>query len=75
MPETHDLVLLLKLLPEYQSLNLKPADLLLLNRYSVEARYPGEWGKITREEATEALLKAKLVREAIRSILPSVILK
>ena len=69
-PKTHDLLLLLKLVPELPDFDLNPADLLLLNRYSVEARYPGDWEEIFREEAEEALLKAKKVRETVRSVLP-----
>ena len=70
-PKTNDLLLLLNFVPKELSLNVEPADLLQLNRYSVEVRYPGDWEKITREEAVGALLKANKVREIIRSMLPA----
>ena len=41
-----------------------------LNRYSVEARYPGDWDPIDRDEAAEALNMARSVHEAVRTALP-----
>jgi len=41
-----------------------------LNRYSVEARYPGDWDPIDIREAGDAVTMARTVREAIRAVLP-----
>ena len=41
-----------------------------LNRYPVEARYPGDWESFTREEAEEAVRLARKVRDAVRKHLP-----
>lgn len=45
------------------------AGLQMLNRYSVESRYPGEWEPITRDEAAGAVATAKCVKSAIAAIL------
>lgn len=47
-------------------LGLDIAEVLKLNRYAIEARYPGEWEPITREETQQAVAVAKTVREAVR---------
>lgn len=44
----------------------------LLNRYSVEPRYPGEWEPVTRSEARDASELARKVRTAAEAILPEV---
>ncbi len=41
-----------------------------MNRYAVEARYPGEWEPIGREEAEESVRVARLVRAVVRTIMP-----
>jgi HEPN domain-containing protein len=70
-PKTHDLRVLMQLIPSSLSLlGLDIAEILPLNRYTIEARYPGEWEPITREEAERAVATAKKVREAIRAQLP-----
>lgn len=51
-------------------LQINPVDLGILNRYAVEARYPGDWEPITREEAEEAVLLAERVRAEVRQHLP-----
>ncbi|MBI4384721.1 MAG: HEPN domain-containing protein [Nitrospinae bacterium] len=68
-PKTHDLVLLENLVMAV-SPGLKGIQLHVLNRYSIEARYPGDWGPITRAEAEKAIVIAKKVRDAVRSVLP-----
>jgi HEPN domain-containing protein len=40
-----------------------------LNRYSVEARYPGEWEEISRTEAERAVMLARGVCAAARRLL------
>ena len=69
-PRTHDLVVLLNLAAHAADLALGMEQVQPLNRYSVEARYPGDWDPIDIEEAGDALRKARAVREAIRAILP-----
>ena len=51
VPRTHDLVTTLRLVCGVASLDLTAEDVLVLNRYATEARYPGDWEEITREEA------------------------
>lgn len=50
-PKTHDLVILLNLAKEAETLGVELLDVEPLNRYPVEARYPGEWEPFTRQEA------------------------
>lgn len=69
-PKTHDLPELLLQTPKEVGLGLQPADVVVINRYSVEARYPGDWEPITRVDAEEAVALARKVREAVRSHLP-----
>jgi HEPN domain-containing protein len=69
-PRTHDLVVLLNLLRAETELDVRVEQLQPLNRYSVEARYPGDWDPIDRQEASAALKMAQSVREAVRSLLP-----
>lgn len=72
-PKTHDLVLLFNLLPKNEPLNLHIQDVQPLNRYSVEARYPGEWEPIDEFEARDALEMARVVRGIFRRMLRSVL--
>ena len=69
-PRTHDLVVLLNLAAHAGALALRVEQVQPLNRYSVEARYPGDWEPIDIHEADDALRMARAVREAIRAILP-----
>lgn len=68
-PKTHDLVLLENLAIEV-SPRLKCTQLHTLNRYSIEARYPGDWETITRTEAEKAVAIAKKARDAVRFAFP-----
>ncbi len=68
-PRTHDLLELLSLVSPDMGVRVSPTELALLNRYSVEVRYPGEWEPVTRADATSALKAARRVREAVRAIL------
>jgi len=68
-PRTHDLRLLIQLLPA-GLVSVKMEDVLVLNRYSVETRYPGDWEPIERADAEEALGIAKRVRSMVRAALP-----
>ena len=70
VPKTHDLRLLLQRISAHLSLELNVARILLLNRYTIEARYPGDWEPITRPEGEEAVAVAREVREAVKRCLP-----
>lgn len=74
-PKTHDLRMLIQLVPEKIQLGLDLKGLLGLNRYAIEARYPGNFEPIMREEAEEALETAKAVRSAVRSNLSEKIIE
>jgi HEPN domain-containing protein len=70
-PKTHDLRILMQLVPKEVKLGLRMNEVLPLNRYTVEARYPGDWEPITRKEAKEAVAIARMVRKAVRVHLPN----
>jgi HEPN domain-containing protein len=69
-PKTHDLVVLLNRLGGASDLGLQSGQVQVLNRYSVEARYPGEWEPIDLAEARQAVAIAKSIRNAARGALP-----
>lgn len=71
-PKTHDLVMLLNLAGGSTVFGVELLSVEPLNRYPVEARYPGDWESFTREEAEEAVKIARKVREAVRRHLPDV---
>ncbi len=70
LPRTHDLRLLVQLAGEEPGLALDLEMILPLNRYAIEARYPGEWEPFGREEAEESARVARLVMGIVRGILP-----
>ena len=74
-PKTHDLRLLLDMIPSRVSLKLSRARVVPLNRYIIEGRYPGDWEPITVEEAKQALAAAREVRAAVHALLPDEIRK
>ena len=69
-PKTHDLRLLLDLIPTGVSLGLRREQVIPLNRYVIEGRYPGDWEPITVAEAQYALEMAQAVRQAVLKQLP-----
>ena len=70
-PKTHDLGALLDLVsPVDISLAESLSDILLLNPYGVEIRYPGDMPAIDPEDAQNALELAKKVRDAVVKLLP-----
>jgi len=69
-PRTHDLRLLLDLMPAGVSLGLRREQVIPLNRYVIEGRYPGDWEPITVGEAQHALEMAQAVRQAVLKQLP-----
>jgi HEPN domain-containing protein len=69
-PKTHDLVVLFNLLGGESGLGFPIENVQPLNRYSVEARYPGDWESINITEASEAVKMARCVRYTVRNLLP-----
>ncbi len=63
---THDLVVLFNLLCRESDIGLRVERIQPLNRYSIEARYPGDWDPIDRQEALDAVDMARAVRDAVR---------
>ncbi len=74
-PRTHDLVILLRLADGAGLRGASLGDVQPLNRYTIEARYPGDWEPIERPEAEEAVTLAHRVVTAVRSLLPRNVLK
>lgn len=68
-PWAHDVRLLTGKLPAELTSRFDWGRLLILNRYSVEARYPGDWEPILREDAREAVELARQVRDMVRALL------
>lgn len=69
-PKTHDMGVLARLLPPEAAPKIDVDDLLTLNRYPIEARYPGEWESMSRLDAEEALGVAQRLRAVVRALLP-----
>ena len=70
-PRSHDLVILMKLVKARLPLAVELGAVQPLNRYTIEARYPGDWEPITREETDEAVDIARKVRAEARRFLPA----
>ncbi len=70
VPRTHDLRALMELMAPRHDLGLNVSVVATLNRYTVEARYPGDWEEFTRPVAERAVATARSVREAVRTVLP-----
>ena len=64
-PWRHDLDALRNLLPDDWPIKHEQADLSRLTEWAVEARYPGEWGEATWEEAQAAHQQARAIVESI----------
>ena len=58
-PRTHNLELLVDLLPDDWIVHASSADLARLSLWLVESRYPGEWPEATESAAAEALAAAR----------------
>jgi HEPN domain-containing protein len=65
VPRSHDLQELSNRIPADGRPELPQADLAVLNRYAIEARYPGDWDIISRREAEEAFGLARGIRQTI----------
>ena len=70
VPRSHDLVVLLNLALAAGFQGASPQDVQPLNRYTIEARYPGDWDPIDRTEAEQAVATARRIRKAVRVLLP-----
>ena len=70
-PKTHDIRLLTQRVPADVKLGLFIEEVVPLNRYTIEARYPGNWEPFDREEAETAVSIARKVRKAVRANLPT----
>ena len=66
VPRSHDLLGLYHRVPFGHRPALSEEWLAVLNRYAVEARYPGDWDVISRREAEEAFAAASAIRQQIR---------
>ena len=66
----HNLLVLLDLLPDANDLEPFREQFALLNSYSVEARYPGDYVEPARNEAKEAAEVAGKVLEIVRKMMP-----
>ncbi len=73
--KTHDVVILLRQAAAVGLEGIEPGDVHQLNRYTVEARYPGDWDPIERAEAVDALGRARMVRERVRGSMPREVLE
>ena len=69
-PRTHDLAVLARLLSSDVSPKIDVDVLLTLNRYPIEARYPGDWEPMSRQDAEGAVGIAQKLRETVRVLLP-----
>ena len=69
-PKTHDIRLLLALLPKNARPVITLKDQRSLTAYATGARYPG-WGEISLAEARRAVAVARRVRKEIRRLLPA----
>ena len=70
-PKTHDIRLLMQRVPADVKLGFFIEEVIPLNRYTIEARYPGDWEPFDREEAETAVSIARKVRKAVRASLPT----
>lgn len=69
-PKIHDLTELYALLPDGLLKGINVHALEELNPYSIEGRYPGVWEPVEQAEALQAVEAARMIRQAIRRILP-----
>ncbi|HMS84680.1 MAG TPA: HEPN domain-containing protein [Nitrospira sp.] len=69
-PKIHDLTELYALLPDGLLEGFNVHSLEELNPYSIEGRYPGVWEPVEQAEALQAVDAARMIRQAIRQVLP-----
>jgi HEPN domain-containing protein len=74
-PKTHDVGVLLRLLPKPLDAAISPADHRRLTEYATAARYPGETPPIPLKEARQAVRLARSIRSEVRRRLPRTVLR
>ena len=72
-PRTHQISLLLALVPAQVRPVLAPQEQDRLTEYAVTTRYPGDYDPILREEARQAVQTARRLRNQVRRRLPEVV--
>lgn len=65
VPKSHDLLELYNRVPIDQRPHLSEEALAVLNRYAVEAMYPGNWDIISRTEALSAFQSAQTISNVL----------
>jgi HEPN domain-containing protein len=60
-PKTHNIKMLMELLPDYYSVKKDFLDAAILTDYAVTSRYPGDYEDITPEEYKEAVRIAEML--------------
>jgi HEPN domain-containing protein len=73
-PKTHDLEMLLSLVPAKSRPDLSDDEQARLTEYATGARYPG-WGEISLTAARRAVAVARRVRRLVRHGLPTRVLR
>lgn len=66
-PLTHDLDILLNLLPQGWTVHSIHNNLSDLTEWSIEARYPGDWPEPTNKDAVMAESKARSIYDSVAS--------
>ena len=69
-PKTHDIRMLMGLLPQHIRPDVKPAMQDRLTEYATVTRYPGDYEPILFPEARKAVALARRVRSHVRRALP-----
>jgi HEPN domain-containing protein len=73
VPKSHDLLELYNRVPVEQKPGLSEEALAVLNRYAVEARYPGNWDVISRDEASSAFKSAQAISDLLHRVISAII--
>ena len=68
-PKTHDIAVLVALLPPFMRPDITAEDQERVTRYATVSRYPGDYEAIPLTEARQAVKLARNVRQAARAIL------
>lgn len=74
-PMTHDIALLVALLPEQPQCPMEPSVRTRMTRYATVTRYPGDYANPTLAEAREAVRIARRARSWCRRLLPGAALR
>lgn len=74
-PGTHDLGILIGLLPATAAIELSAREQRRLTSYATVTRYPGDYEHVTLSEARQAVALARRVRKRVRSLLPGAALR